>query len=312
MKAPLLIKSISQVHQAFGLAPPGHPLVSVVGAFDSQRLNKIADTPIVSELYSISLKVGISGTCIYGRNAYDYQDGTLAFIAPGQVVQYSAAEGTADEKEGWNLLFHPDLIRRSELGRCIGNYSFFHYEANEALHISDAEKACLRRIADKIVAEYSGNIDRHSQELIVSNIKLLLDYCTRYYDRQFYTRTNLNKDIANQFEQLLQHYYQEQLHEKLGLPTVAYCGKEMGISPYYLSDLLKRETGRTASDYIHFFVLERAKNSLLGTQLSITEVAYNLGFSYPQHFSKLFKAKTGMSPKEYRKLETLSNNPDLR
>ncbi|QYJ77271.1 AraC family transcriptional regulator [Shewanella zhangzhouensis] len=199
-------------------------------------------------------------------------------------------------------MFHPDLIRRSELGRCIGSYSFFHYEANEALHVSEVEKACLRGIVDKIVAEYSGNIDRHSQELIVSNIKLLLDYCTRYYDRQFYTRTNLNKDIASQFEQLLQRYYQNQVYEKLGLPTVAYCGKEMGISPYYLSDLLKKETGRTASDYIHFFVLERAKNSLLGTQLSVTEVAYNLGFAYPQHFSKLFKAKVGMSPKEYRKL----------
>lgn len=308
MKAPRLINSIAQVHQAFGLAPPRHPLVSVVGAFDPARLEDIADTPIVSELYSISLKVGLTGSCLYGRNTYDYQDGTLVFIAPGQVVQYTAGGGVGDQSQSWNLLFHPDLIRRSELGRCIGAYSFFHYEANEALHVSEAEKACLKEIIDKIVSEYSANIDRHSQALIVSNIKLLLDYCTRYYDRQFHTRTNLNKDITSDFEQVLHRYYQRHQHEEHGLPTVAYCGKEMGISPYYLSDLLKKETGRTASDYIHFFVLERAKNSLLGTRQSVTEVAYNLGFIYPQHFSKLFKSKVGVSPREYRKLGRADEN----
>jgi len=302
MKNSLHIESISQVHQHFGLAPPKHPLVSVVGAFDSTRLADMVDIPIVSDLYAISLKAGISGHCRYGRNTYDYQEGTLVFIAPGQVIQYSEGEGTPDPAESWNLLFHPDLIRRSELGKRIKSYSFFNYEANEALHVSDDEKKSLRQIIEKIKAEYSQNIDRHSQELIVSNIKLLLDYCTRYYDRQFYTRTNLNKDIASDFEQVLLEYYASNKQDALGLPTVAYCGKVMNISPYYLSDLLKKETGRSASDHIHFFVLERAKNSLLASKQSVSEIAYDLGFAYPQHFSKLFKTKTGMSPKEYRKL----------
>lgn len=302
MKNSLHIESISQVHQHFGLKPPRHPLVSVVGAFDSTRLVGIVDTPIVTDLYSVSLKAGISGRCLYGRNSYDYQEGTLVFIAPGQVIQYSEGEGTPDAEESWNLLFHPDLIRRSEFSKRINSYTFFKYEVNEALHVSDDEKKSLRHIIEKIKTEYSQNIDRHSQELIVSNIKLLLDYCTRYYDRQFYTRTNLNKDIASDFEEVLLEYYASNKQDALGVPTVAYCGKVMNISPYYLSDLLKKETGRSASDHIHFFVLERAKNSLLASKQSVSEIAYDLGFAYPQHFSKLFKSKTGMSPKEYRKL----------
>lgn len=298
MKGSLHMESISQVHQHFGLVPPKHPLVSVLGAFDTALLVGI---PVVSDLYSISLKAGMAGHCVYGRNSYDYQEGTLVFIAPGQVIQYTPGDGTPDPAESWNLLFHPDLIRRSELGQRISSYSFFHYEANEALHVSEDEKQSLRQIIDKIKAEYSQNIDRHSQALIVSNIQLLLDYCTRYYDRQFYTRTNLNKDIASDFEQVLRDYYASNQQEALGLPTVAHCGKVMNISPYYLSDLLKKETGRSASDHIHFFVLDRAKSSLLGSSRSVSEIAYDLGFAYPQHFSKLFKAKTGMSPKEYRK-----------
>lgn len=302
MKDSLHIESISQVHQYFGLAPPKHPLVSVVGAFDSTRLADMVDTPVVSDLYSISLKAGITGRCLYGRNSYDYQEGTLVFIAPGQVIQYSVGEGDPDAKESWNLLFHPDLIRRSELGKRINGYSFFNYEVNEALHVSEDEKQSLRHIIEKIATEYSQNIDRHSLELIISNIKLLLDYCTRYYDRQFYTRSNLNKDIASDLEQVLLEYYASNKQKTLGLPTVAYCGNVMNISPYYLSDLLKKETGRSASEHIHFFVLDRAKNSLLASRQSISEIAYGLGFAYPQHFSKLFKTKIGMSPREYRKL----------
>lgn len=302
MKKHFNVKSISQVHQLFELEPPKHPLVSVIGTLDSKHLHSISGTPIVSNLYSISLKAGISGSCLYGRNSYDYQSGTLVFISPGQVIEYSEVEGEPDKSESWNLLFHPDLIRRSELGKKISSYSYFNYEANEALHISNDEKKSLRQIINKIKLEYSQNIDRHSQDLIISNIKLLLDYCTRYYDRQFYTRTNLNKDIAVDFENILIKYYETKNTEQLDLPTVAYCGKEMGVSPYYLSDLLKKETGKSASDHIHIFVLERAKNNLLGTNLSVTEIAYDLGFSSPQHFSKLFKAKIGMSPRQYRKM----------
>lgn len=303
MKDKFVIDSVNQVHRHFGLAPPKHPLVSVVGTFDSERLSDIENIPIVSELYTISLKVGMSVSCLYGRSSYDYQDGTLVFIAPGQVVQFSQIEDARDESEGWNLIFHPDLVRRSELGRKLSSYAFFNYEVNEALHVSENEKSTLRQIIEKIKEEYSQNIDGHSQDLIVSNIKLLLDYCTRFYDRQFHTRTNLNKDIVSDFEQVLHKYYEKNRAEELGLPTVSYCGKEMGISPYYLSDLLKKETGKNASEHIYFFILERAKNGLLSTNQSISQIAYDLGFAYPQHFSKLFKAKVGVSPKAYRNLK---------
>lgn len=300
MKGHLHIKSVSQVHQFFGLAPPQHPLVSVVGIFDTSRL---PDIPVVSDLYSISLKTGTAGHCLYGRNSYDFQEGTLVFISPGQVIRYvNNSDVQQGNNEGWNLIFHPDLIRRSELGKQIQHYSFFHYDANEALHVSEAEKTSLRQITEKIVSEYSQNLDTHSQRLIVANIQLLLDYCTRYYDRQFYTRSNLNKDIASIFEKTLREYYASGKQATLGLPNVDYCGKAINISPYYLSDLLKKETGRSASDHIHLFVLEYAKNKLLSSQQSISEIAYDLGFAYPQHFSKLFKAKTGFSPKDYRKL----------
>lgn len=301
MKNSLHIESISQVHRLFGLAPPHHPLVSVVGAFDPAALAGLADTAVVSGLYSVSLKAGIGGHCLYGRNRYDYQDGTLVCIAPGQVIQYAPDEGTPDMAESWNLLFHPDLIRRSELGRQISQYGFFRYEANEALHVSAQEKQTLRQLIDTLRHEYSQNLDRHSQALIVSHIKLLLDYCTRFYDRQFYTRSNLNKDVASEFEQVLMAYYAKGLQETQGLPTVAYCGKQLNLSPYYLSDLLKKETGRSASDHIHFFVLDLAKTRLLASSQSISDIAYDLGFAYPQHFSKLFKAKTGIAPKDYRK-----------
>jgi len=201
---------------------------------------------------------------------------------------------------GWTLVFHPDLIRKSELGKSIDQYSFFSYEVTEALHLSDDEQKTLTELVDKIHKEYDQLIDRHSQDLIISNIKLLLDYCTRYYDRQFYTRTNLNKDFVTRFESLLKDYYQSDKPLEIGVPTVKYCGEEMNMSSHYLSDLLKKETGRSAQDHILYFLIERAKTKLLGTEDSISQVAYSLGFDYPNHFSKLFKAKAGMSPGEFR------------
>ena len=294
------IQNVSEAHQFFGLEKPKHPLVSVLRAFGQLAQMDFGNGRYVSNLYSISLKSGIPGTCSYGRNSYDFQEGTMAFTAPGQSVKYDDGEGIPEPKESWSLVFHPDLIRKSELGRKIDSYTFFNYEIHEALHISEEEKESLHEIVRKIEKEYSQNIDRHSQELIISNIKLLLDYCTRYFDRQFYTRTNLNQDIVSAFEQLLKQYYRSDKPEELGVPTVTYCGQELGMSPYYLSDLLKKETGRNASDHIHFFVIERAKTALLNSNDSITQIAYDLGFEYPQHFSKVFKAKTGMSPTQYR------------
>ncbi|MEE4000739.1 helix-turn-helix domain-containing protein [Tenacibaculum sp. FZY0031] len=254
------------------------------------------------DLYIINLKSGLGRTCLYGRNTYDYQEGTMVFMAPNQTIKVDSSIETPNLSENWILLFHPDLIRKSELGNKIEQYSFFNYDVHEALHISDYEKNLLNQIINNIENEYSQNIDTHSQELIISNIKMILDYCTRFYDRQFYTRTNFNKDIVAKFNAELKTYYSSQLPLEIGIPTVKYLGEKMNISPYYLSDLLKKETGRNTIEHVHFYIIDKAKTNLLNSTKSISEIAYELGFEYPQHFAKLFKNKTGLSPTEYRSL----------
>lgn len=296
------IKAISQVHQMLGIEKPKHPLVTVLRNSDrladmSSNANKFS-----IDLYIINLKSGMEGTCTYGRNSYDYQEGTMVFMSPGQTIKVDPHNEIPNLSESWILLFHPDLIRRSELSEKINSYSFFNYEVNEALHVSDEEKGFLNHIVSNIEKEYSQNIDRHSQELLISNIKMILDYCVRFYDRQFYTRTNLNRDYVSKFESLLKSYYNSSKPTEFGIPTVKYLGEKMGVSPYYLSDLLKKETGRNTIEYIHFFIIDKAKTSLLSSFKSISEIAYDLGFEYPQHFAKLFKNKTGMSPTEYRNI----------
>jgi AraC-like DNA-binding protein len=258
---------------------------------------------VINNLYQVTLKQLGCGNLFYGKNAYDYEEGTLVFTAPGQVTVFEG-ELTDDNEsnEGWTLAFHPDLIRKSNLADKMNGYSFFNYEVNEALHLSDKERKTIEDLLDKIIAEYSQNLDKHSQNLIISNIELLLDYCTRFYDRQFYTRTNLHSDIVSKFERLLQQYYQSEKVVDLGIPTVKYCARELSFSTNYLSDLLKKETGKTAQEHIHLFIIEKAKNNLLNSTDTIREIGFELGFEYPQHFSNLFKAKTGFSPKEYRSL----------
>ena len=300
MKELIRVKTITEAHQMLGLEKPKHPLVSVAKLPEQLFSSSLIKFKYTSDLYTINLKAGMYGTCNYGRNTYDHQEGTLVFIAPNQTISYEPNEDKPNFEESWALMFHPDLIRKSELGKKIEEYSFFNYDANEALHISDDEKKSLNEIKDKITKEYSQNIDQHSQELIVSNIKLLLDYSKRYFDRQFYTRTNFNSDIVSRFERLLKDYYKTDKPTEIGLPTVAYLGKQLAMSPYYLSDLLKKETGRNTIEHIHFFIIEQAKTSLLNSELNISEIAYNLGFEYPQHFTKLFKNKTGLNPSEYR------------
>ena len=301
MSEILRIKSITQVHDYFGFEKPKHPLVSVI-KLDRDVVNyDFGDLKYVLDLYQVSLKSGVEGTIVYGRNNYDFEEGTMVFTAPGQVLQFNHEE-TEEFGDGWSLIFHPDLIRKSELGKNIDHYSFFSYEAHEALHLSDQEKKSLTEIIHKIESEYEHIIDRHSQKLIVSNIELLLDYCTRFYDRQFYTRTNLNKDVLSKFEELLKNYYGNDNQLKLGVPTVSYCGKELNMSPKYLSDLLKKETGKNAKAHIDNFIINKAKNILLQSTDSVSEIAYDLGFEYSQHFSKIFKAKTGMSPGQYRSM----------
>ncbi len=300
MKEIIKINSVTEVHDFFGLEKPKHPLISVL------RVNKnLQEIEIEKFKYSIGLfQISLKDSCAftisnYGRNSYDFEEGSMIFTAPNQVLEFEK-QNVNKEDTGWTIIFHPDLIRKSELGKNIDNFSFFSYASNEALHISDEERKTVSEITQKIENEFSGIIDSHSQTLLVSNLELLLNYCVRFYDRQFYTRTNLNKDITSQFEQVLKTYYNSNTQLELGIPTVQYCGEIMNMSPKYLSDLLKKETGSGTQDHIHKYIIEKAKNKLLNSKESASEIAYNLGFEYPQYFSKIFKKKTTMSPKEFR------------
>ena len=300
MKEIIKLNTISETHHFLGLEKPKHPLISVLRLGDLIKDFKVDNVKYALNLYQISLKDNCPFTIVnYGRNSYDYQEGTMVFTAPNQVLEFKK-EAVAEVDKGWTLVFHRDLIRKSELGKKIDNYSFFAYASNEALHLSDEERKTVSEIKEKIEKEFSNNIDAHSQTLIISNLELLLNYCVRFYDRQFYTRTNLNQDIVSQFEQVLKDYYKQEKQLELGIPSVQYCGEAMNMSPKYLSDLLRKETGQSTQDHIHQFIIEKAKNRLLNSNESASEIAYGLGFEYPQYFSKIFKKKTTMSPNKFR------------
>jgi YesN/AraC family two-component response regulator len=300
MKEIVKLETIAEVHQFLGLEKPKHPLISVLRIGNVLRNLEVDNIKYALGLYQISLKDNCAYTIAqYGRNTYDYQEGTMVFTAPNQVLEFKKAEIVKEDK-GWTIAFHPDLIRKPELAKRMDGFSFFSYTSNEALHLSDDERKTLSEITQKIEEEYSKNIDAHSQRLIISNIELLLNYCVRFYDRQFYTRTNFNQDIVSQFEQLLKSYYASKKQLELGIPTVQFCGGALNMSPKYLSDLLRKETGKGAQDHIHHFIIEKAKNSLLNSNKSTSEIAYNLGFDYPQYFSRIFKKKTTMSPTRFR------------
>lgn len=295
------LNNISEVHQLLGLGKPKHPLISVY--YHSPEL--VANSTRISvtgNLYYIAMKDGIRGTFQYGRNSYDFEEGAMMFLAPNQVYTPPEEIKTEVDAIGWSILFHPDLIRQASLGKTIHEFSFFDYDVNEALHLSDIEKQTLTDLVKKIEAEINQNIDKHSQEIININLESILKYCKRYYDRQFLTRSNWNKDFVIRFEKYLKNYFlSDDLIEK-GLPTIQECGEALNMSGHYLSDLLKSETGKSAKEHIHLQVIEKAKTLLLNTNHSIAEIAYSLGFEYPQNFSTLFKTKTGFSPSQYRGL----------
>lgn len=302
MKNLTTLNSIADVHRYFSLEKPRHPLITVLRAGKEIHELEVENLRYVLGLYQIGLKINCPYVIVnYGRSRYDFQEGTMIFTAPNQVLEYRRSEETSDDSS-WLLLFHPDLIRQSELGQKIDQYSFFDYAVNEALHLSHDEQQTVTSIVEKIEREYNGNIDAHSQTLMISNIELLLNYCTRFYDRQFYTRSHSNKDIVVKFEQLLKQYYQSDKPAELGVPTVQYCGQALNISPKYLSDLLRKETGQSAQDHIHDFIINKAKTTLLHSKANVSEVAYDLGFEYPQYFSKLFKQKTQLTPSAFRSL----------
>ena len=294
------IENIHEIHQFLSLGKPKHPLISVFkfGKEQSQVSNE--NFKYALGLYQISIKGNCPYTISkYGRNSYDFQECSMILTSPNQVLEFNKSYQTEDE-DCWTLVFHPDLIIKSELGKKIDNYDFFSYVSNEALHLSDEERKTITDITQKIIKEYSNNLDTHSHTLIISNLELLLNYCTRFYDRQFYTRTNLNKDVASDFEQLLKEYYKSEKQLELGIPSVQYCATQMNMSSRYLSDLLRKETGKSTQEHIHHYIIEKAKNKLLNSKESASEIAYKLGFEYPQYFSKMFKKSTSMSPIEYR------------
>jgi len=295
------IRSISDALEAFGFDKPEHPLVSVIPIDDSLANYDFGDITYVLDFYQISLKSGFSGAFQYGRNKYDFDEGSVTFTKPGQAIKIEQ-EVEAKGASGWSLLFHPDLIRGTDLGKRISDFHYFDYETHEALQVSAKESKAATDIVRTIETEIGQNIDKHSHPLIVSNIELLLKYCQRYYDRQFITRTNINKDVVASFHRVIQNYYQLSESHIDGVLTVTTCANELNLSPHYLGDLIKAETGRTAKDHINEHVIELAKTRLLNSDMDISQVAYQLGFEYPQSFNKLFKAKMGVSPTEYRKV----------
>lgn len=275
-----------------------HPLITVI---DLSKADPMPAQTFHFGLYAIYLKELKCGELKYGRNNYDFQEGTLVFIAPGQVMGVQPGVQTLDPK-GWAMLFHPDLIKGTALGKHIQEYSFFSYASNEALHLSEKERQIVLDCFSKIQYEMEQSIDKHSKTLIASNIELFLNYCTRFYDRQFITRDNEHKGVLERFENLLNEYYTSDKPQNIGLPSVGYCAEELNLSANYFGDLIKKETGISAQEFIQTKVIDLAKERIFDIDKSISEIAYELGFKYPQHFTRLFKQKTGMSPVEYRSL----------
>jgi AraC family transcriptional regulator, transcriptional activator of pobA len=273
-----------------------HPLVSVV---DLSKASPRQGSRMYFGFYTVFLKDVKCGDLVYGRNIYDYQEGTLVFLAPGQVAGMNS-NGETYQPKGYALIFHADLLQGTHLGRHIQDYSFFGYQSNEALHLSERERKIILDCFAKIEYELEHAIDKHSKKLIVSNIELFLNYCIRFYDRQFITRNDAHKGILLRFENLLNEYFSTDKPQTIGLPSVAYCASELNLSAKYFGDLIKKETGKTAQDYIQSKVIDVAKERIFDENKTISEIAYDLGFKYPQHFTRLFKQRVGKSPNEYR------------
>ena len=274
-----------------------HPLVSVIDLSKSSRMMK--HVRMSYGFYAVFLKEVKCGDLRYGRNYYDYQEGTLVFLAPGQVIGIDD-NGEYFQPKGRALLFHPDLIRGTSLGHNMKDYSFFSYEVNEALHLSADERMVVHNCLAIIRTELQHAIDRHTKGLICTNIELLLDYCMRFYERQFVTRQDMNLDVLGRFEKLIDEYLDSDITLKDGVPSVQYFADKVCLSPNYFGDLVKKETGKSAKEYIQLKMLNVAKEELLHPEKSITEVAAKLGFQYPQHFVRFFKRYEGITPSQYR------------
>lgn len=278
-----------------------HPLVSVVDLSEGKWMFTESVEKVRYNFYGVFLKQGQACILKYGRQNYDYQDGTLVFIGPGQIVNIANLDTTV-RPSGHALLFHADLLRGTTLGTIMDTYSYFSYDWNEALHISQRERKIVLDCFEKIRFELSQGIDQHTKRLVVSNIELFLNYCTRFYDRQFITRDHVNSDIVSKFESSLNSYFKTENAKELGVPTVSLFAKEMHLSANYFGDLIKKETGRSAQEHIQLKIIELAKVKIFETGKSVSEIAYELGFKHPQHFSRMFKMRVGYTPSEYRSM----------
>jgi len=293
-------KSIAELHMGMMLDKPTHPLITVIDTADLEYGEEFVGSRFTSDLYCIALKDKGCGID-YGRNHYDFNEGVLLFMAPDQVYNVLKSQ-KRNEVNGWMLYFHPDLIRNTALGKLIDKYTFFNYEVHEALHLSELEQETLNRIVDLIQSEIKERIDNHSQQVLVSNIQLILDYCVRYYERQMNTRSAQNFDVISKVETLLKDYYSNHNLIDSGQPTIEYLASNCHLSPHYISDLLTKETGRSAKDHINDFLIDKAKHLLVSSTDTVSGIAYTLGFNYPHYFGRLFKQKTGKTPQEYRQI----------
>ena len=306
----LEFKNIADFHKHFELPEPENPLFSVLYTELDEGEEKSCEVYTYDEpvelncnFYSISFKNIISGEFIYGRTKYDCTKGTLLFTAPNQNLSY---KGITVCSESYHLAIHKDYIRNLEIYQKVKKYNFFNYNVNEALHLSPKEEQIVKDIFKSMKIEYQNNQDEFSKEIIISHLETLLKYADRFYKRQFLDRTDDNKVLFTKFNDILNTYFEQNLFAEEGIPTVEWMAAQLNVSHRYMSDTIKAETGKTAVDQINLFIIDEAKNMLLNPNNSISEAAYKLGFEYPQYFSRLFKKKTGMSPKEYIKTYTLN------
>ena len=297
---PLRIKTISQYHQVMGLPKPEHPLISVINLEAINHPQSDEAISLVFDFYSISLKRNFNAKIKYGQQQYDFDEGIMFFISPNQVFGIEVNNNDILKRSGWLLLVHPDFLWNTALAKTIKQYEYFDYSVHEALFLSDKEETTIINMMQNIQHEYNSNIDKFSQDVIIAQLELLLTYADRFYHRQFITRKITNHKILNRLEDMLNEYFNSDDLIKNGLPTVQQIAEALNVSPNYLSGLLKTLTGQSTQQHIHNKLIEKAKEQLSTTDLSISEIAYDLGFEHPQSFSKLFKTKTNFSPLEFR------------
>lgn len=302
-KRPVVFSSLSQLHKAMGQPAPRHPLISIMNYGEAKFDPKDFEHGIILNFYKISFKTSFSGKLKYGQGFYDFEEGGMSFIAPGQLLRMQEEEANY---EGMTLHIHPDFLLRYALNTSIKQYGFFNYSAAEALYLSEKEKTTILTVYKFIHEELNERIDKFSQDVIISQIELLLNYANRFYDRQFITRKTVNHDVLSKLETILENYFQGENALMRGLPTVNQVAEELHLTPRYLSDLLRNLIGQNTQQFIHEKVIEKAKEYLSINELTVAEVGYHLGFEHPQSFTKLFKNKTQLTPLQFR--ATISRN----